>query len=577
MHTRDVQRQARHQQRVEELCAAAIRALSGEADLHFRGQRLHRGRKALPLFAPHLHPDSAKDDFGTFRGAADGLALRLSLSDAALHRRLAPAEPVPYLIFDLLEQIRVESLADPAMPGVARNLAHSFEQWSLAFFNAHLADSETGILLYGVTQMCRARVLAVPVPEAIEDFLESTRAGLAPLIGATLAELRRCRHDQGAYAVHALALARQVAAMLAPADAQEAAARPQGEDGEDIERAAFRLVMQVGKEMPEMVATVATGRSLVLQEAGNDYQVFTRAYDREVNARALARAAELDDCRRRLDQAVAAQRINLPRLARALKALLAQPARDGWDSAQEEGLIDGRRLTQLIASPTERRLFKQERQEAQADCVVSLLIDCSGSMREHVQAVAVLADVLARALEMAGVRSEVLGFTTGAWSGGRAQRDWQRAGRPAHPGRLNELCHIVFKDAKTSWRQGRAGIGALLKADLFRESVDGEAVDWACARLAAREEARKLLIVVSDGCPMDGATQLANDAFYLDNHLQQVVQRHEQRGEVAVFALGVGLDLSPYYSRCHALDLAGAPGNATLDEIVALLGRRVWR
>ena len=573
----EVQLQARHQQRVEELCAAAIRALSGQADLHFRGRRLHRARKALPLYAPHLHPNVDKDDFSTFRGAADGLALRLSLSDAELHRRLLPLEPVQHLVFDVLEQIRVESLADTAMPGVARNLAHSFEQWSLAFVNAGLADTSRGILLYCVTQMCRARVLAVPVPEAIEDLLESTRAGIGPMIGHDTAALRRTRHDQRAYAVHALAIARLVAEMIeSAADEDDGSPRKQ-EDGEDIERAAFRLIMQVGKNMPEQMASVVSGRSRVFESSDDGYRVFTKAYDREVKALELARIGELLQLRERLDQRLAAQRINLPRLARALKALLARPERDGWDSAQEEGLIDGRRLAQLISSPTERRLFKQEHREPLADSVVSLLIDCSGSMREHIEAVAMLADTLARALEMAGVPSEVLGFTTGGWNGGRPQRDWNRAGRPTHPGRLNELCHIVFKDAGTPWRRARTSMGALLKGDLFRESVDGEALDWACARLAGREERRKLLIVVSDGCPMDGATQLANDAFYLDNHLQQVVQRHEQRGEVEVCALGVGLDLSPYYSRCQALDLSEPPGNSVFGEVITLLGQRTRR
>lgn len=574
----EIQVQARHQQRVEELCAAAIRALSGEADLHFRGRRLHRARKALPLYAPHLHPDPGKDDFITFRGAADGLALRLSRSDAELHRRLAPADPVQHLVFDVLEQLRVESLADPAMPGVARNLAHSFEQWSLAFLDSGLADSARGILLYTVVQMCRARVLAVPVPHAIEDLLESTRAGLGPMIGHDMAGLRRARFDQAVYAAHALAIARLVAEMIesAAADEDDGGTR-RNDDGEDIERAAFSLVMQVGKNMPEKMASVVTGRSLVLEGTDDGYRVFTRAYDREVKAVELARTAELQEKREQLDRHIAAQRINLPRLARALKALLARPRRDGWDSAQEEGLIDGRRLAQLINSPTERRLFQQAHREPLADCIVSILIDCSGSMREHAQPVAMLADTLVRALEMAGVPSEVLGFTTGGWNGGRAQRDWVQAGRPAHPGRLNELCHIVFKEARTPWRRGRTGMGALLKGDLFRESVDGEALDWACARLAGREAGRKLLIVVSDGCPMDGATHLANDSFYLDNHLQQVVQRHEQRAEVEVCALGVGLDLSPYYSHCQALDLSAPPGNSVFGEIVAMLGRRVRR
>lgn len=566
-----VQQQTRQQQRIEELCAASIRALSGDANLHFRGSRLHRGRKLLPLYAPHLHPDGERDDFLTYRGAADGLALRLSASDAELHRRLMPTEPVPHLVFDLLEQIRCESLADVAMPGVARNLAHSFEQWSLAFVAAGLADTSRGILLFCVTQMCRARVLTAPVPHAIEDLLESTRAGIGPVIGLEMAGLRRTRHDQQAYAQHALNIARWVANMFDAHREEDEDGGSQLEEGEDIERAAFRLVMQVGKNMPEQMASVVTGRSRVFESTQDRYQVFTRAYDREVAALALARIGELQQLREQLDQRIAAQHINFQRLARALQTLLARPQRDGWDSALEEGRIDGRRLAQLISSPTERRLFKQERQTPLADSVVSILIDCSGSMREHKDAVAVLADSLARALEMAGVPSEVLGFTTGGWNGGRAQRDWLRAGRPVHPGRLNELCHIVFKDARTPWRQARHAMAALLKSDLFRESIDGEALDWASARLAQREEQRKLLIVISDGCPMDSATSLTNDSFYLDNHLQQVVQRLEQQGEIEVVALGVGLDLSPYYSRCQALDLSLPPGNSVFGEIIALL------
>jgi cobaltochelatase CobT len=182
-----------------------------------------------------------------------------------------------------------------------------------------------------------------------------------------------------------------------------------------------------------------------------------------------------------------------------------------------------------------------------------------------------LVDVLARALEQAGVSSEILGFTTGAWNGGRAQRDWIRAGRPAHPGRLNERCHLVFKAAETPWRRARPAIAALLKGDLFREGFDGEAVDWACARLFARPEERKLLLVISDGSPMDGATLLANDAHYLDHHLRDVVARHEQARGVQIAGVGVGLDLSPYYSRSHVLDLGASTGNQIFREITALI------
>jgi cobaltochelatase CobT len=567
---------ARAQQKVEELCAAALRALSGEHDLHYRGRRLHRGRKPLPLYAPHLHPKLEDDDFASFRGAADGFALRLTRSDEALHRRLCPAHPVARLVFEMLEQFRVESLADPAMPGVHANLRHRFEAWLQAFHASGLTDTERGILLFTVAQIARTRVTGEPPLEATEDLMEATRAGIVPLLGHALSGLKRERADQARYAVHALALAQAVAEMLASVDEDEAGA-PTGVEGDDEERAAFSLVMDVDAQVADGVGTVHTGRSLVLDAADAGYRVFTTAYDREHRAAALVRPAQLQEQRAQIDRRIAAQGVNLPRLARDLKSLLAQPAREGWNGAQEEGLIDGRRLAQLIATPTERRLFRTERVEPQCDAVLAFLIDCSGSMREHIESVAMVVDVMARALEMAGVASEVLGFTTGAWNGGRAQRDWIRAGRPAHPGRLNEACHLVFKDADTPWRRARSGIAALLKADLFKEGIDGEAVDWACARLQARAEQHKLLVVVSDGCPMDGATNLANDKHYLDQHLREVVARHEQAGAVQVFGLGVGLDLSPYYSRAQAVELSAMGGQAVFRDLLELLASRRWR
>ena len=198
-------------------------------------------------------------------------------------------------------------------------------------------------------------------------------------------------------------------------------------------------------------------------------------------------------------------------------------------------------------------------------------------MKQHGLALAALVDVLVRALEMAGAATEILGFTTATWNGGRAQRDWHRAGRPTHPGRLNEVRHLVFKDADTPWRHARRGVAALLKADMFREGVDGEAVLWATQRLMDRNEGRKLLLVISDGSPMDSATHLANDSHYLDQHLRDVVSAVESAGAVEIFGIGVALDLSPYYSRSHVLDLEESIGNTLLRELVALLGSHVRR
>ncbi|MES2101125.1 MAG: cobalt chelatase [Pseudomonadota bacterium] len=565
----EAQLRARHQERIEELCAAAIRALSGERDLHFRGRRLHRGRRALPLYAPHLNPSLDSDDFDSFRGAADGFGLRLANSDAKLHARVCPADPVERMVFELLEQFRCEALVPAGMGGVRRNLRHRFEAWSLAFHDAGGIDSARGLLLYTVAQMARSRVTGDAVPEAIEDRLEATRAGISPLIGSALAALKRERANQAAYAPHALEIAQTIGAMLRSAEDESAA------DADELDEdawAAFALLLDSGEEIDDGVATAVSGRSLVLDGADDGYRVFTTAYDREVAAATLVRAELLKDYRERLDRRIAGLGVNIAHLARDLKALLAVPARDGWDGGQEEGHIDGRRLTQLIASPTERRLFRIEREEPRADCLVTILIDCSGSMKEHIESVAVLVDVLVRALEQAGVASEVLGFTTNAWNGGRAQRDWVRAGRPAHPGRLNETCHMVFKDATTGWRRARPAIAALLKADLFREGIDGEALAWAMRRADARTEARKLLLVLSDGSPMDSATNLANDAHYLDHHLKDEVARFEARG-AEIYGVGVGLDLSPYYSRSHVLDLSGAVGSVIFRELIAMIDR----
>ncbi|RSZ47659.1 MULTISPECIES: cobalt chelatase [unclassified Variovorax] len=567
-----MQRRVRQEEQVAELCAGVVRAFSGEPDLHFRGRRLHRGRLALPWFAPHLHPSPDTDDFASFRGVADGLALRLTQSDAALHERLRPEEPVERMLFEMLEQFRVEALAPELMAGMRHNLRHRHEQWSLAFHHSGLTDTARGLLLYAVAQICRARVSGEQVVEETEDMLEATRFALAPLIGHALAGLRKDRTDQAAYAAHARAIARTVATMLHEAgeEGSDAARDPHVDD----KRSVFSLVADMDQEIVERFTTAESGRSAVLDGAGGAYRVFSDAYDREHDAATLARKEVLAGHREKLDRRIAAQGVNIARLARELRALLAEPERDGWDGAQEEGLVDGRRLAQLVASPTERRLFRTERMEPAADCIVTFLIDCSGSMKEHAESVAMMVDVFARALEQAGAASEVLGFTTGAWNGGRPQREWVRAGRPAHPGRLNERCHIVFKAAATPWRRARPAMAALLKADLFREGIDGEAVDWACMRLRQRGEARKLLLVISDGSPMDSATHLANDEHYLDHHLRDVVARQEQRGDIAIAGIGVGLDLSPYYSRSHVLDLATSSGNSIFREVIELMAGR---
>ena len=564
--------QTRQQQRIDDLCAASIRALCGQPGLHFRGRRLYRHHRALPPFSPHLNPQPGTDDFASFRGAADAMALRLRFADAALHRTLGPTEPLPRMLFEMLEQFRVESLAPSDMPGVIHNLRHRFEAWSMAFFNSGMTETSKGILLFTVAQITRSRVTAQPVVEATEDAIEATRMGIVQALGSDLAGLRRQRHDQAAYAQHALAIAQMIADQI---QSQDPAPDDQAQLSDDEPDALdFNLWMDFeGDGADETPALASKGSSAQLGDSTDDYRVFTREFDTEVHASTLLRAEQLREFRERLDATVERQGLSLSRWVRELQSVLAIPLREGWVDGQEAGRIDGRRLSQLIASPTERRLFCTEPEVPLVACACTFLIDCSGSMRAHIESVAVLVGVLARAMEQLGVHTEVLGFSTNAWNGGRAHRQWVRAGRPPHPGRLNETAHLIFKDSDTPWRQARHAMGALLKSELFREGVDGEALRWAAQRLERHTDVRRLLVVISDGSPTDGATALANDEHYLDHDLSNVVAEIEAQGRVEVFGLGVGLDLSPYYRRHRVLDLSNSVTQQVLRESVGLLAK----
>lgn len=574
------QQQARRQQRVEELCAASIRAISGQPDLHFRGKRLYQGESSLPMNAPHHRIDTATAPFVDCRAAADGMALRLLYSDAELHKARCPVKPIARLVFELLEQLRVEALVPEQLSGMAANLEQRFERWSHDFYTSGSAEGSSGIFLYTVAQMCWARLNARQVLEETEDFIESTRFSLASSMGTALAGLRRNRHDQAAYIPHALAIAELIDNIIESQRAGQSATKNDSSDDDDDEaQQGFALLLDFDQDGDDNdgFASARTGISKAFGENQQGYKVYTIAHDREVVAATLVRAEQLEEYRQRLDSGIAEQGVNVQRIARHLAAVLATPQRDDWLYGEEEGRIDGRRLAQLVTSPTERRLFYQERQRPVADCVVSLLIDCSGSMRHQSEPVAMLADILIRALDMIGASSELLGFTTNTWNGGKPYKEWMRQGRPAYPGRLNETCHLVFKEADRGWRRSRRNIAALLKGDLYREGIDGEAVEWACTRLLARSESRKILIVISDGCPADSATNLTNDPFYLDNHLKQVLARRERQGEVDILGLGVGLDLSPFYRHCLATDMSQVLDTHLFEEIVQLIRHRKRR
>ena len=378
--------------------------------------------------------------------------------------------------------------------------------------------------------------------------------------------MRRHRQNQAEFIPHALALSQWVGRTVRTAQAEVASGATHARRRNGF---GLRLHFQSSDAATPPVAT--SGDSRTWNANAQRYRVFTRAYDREVEADSLVRAAQLTEFRAQMDEEVIQAGFNIPRLARFFHRALALPQRDGWRFAQEEGHIDGSRLAQLVSDPQEKSIFKDEMQRPGISCAVAILLDCSGSMKAHAKAVSLLVDVLGRALDMAGVAVEILGFSTGAWNGGRARKDWQRAGQPAMPGRVNETLHLVFKSGAQPWRRGRRGIAALRRPDLFREGIDGEAVEWACQRLQQLPAKRRILMVVSDGCPMDTATHQCNDEHYLDQHLKQVVAAHDRTGDVQICGLGVGLDLGLFYRRRLALNLADTLDESTLQAVAELL------
>jgi cobaltochelatase CobT len=559
----------KQQQQVSELCGASIRALTGNSGLRHRGRSLFLDGVRVNTGAPHSSPDPVQDSFHSHRGAADGVAMRLLHSDAELHQKMAPESPLARLIFDLLEQLRVETLVADEHPGIRSNLYNRFCEWSRRFHNDGHTDGEIGILFYTIAQIVWSRLSGNPTLEESDDLIEVTRGQITPVIGHALLHLKMSKHDQVTFAEHALEIANILDHSLTTLMQS-----PNSDSRVDNEKELARIALSIDdsdETEDSNIATVVTGSSKVLEQHSQQYQVFNRQFDRVISAASQVRDTELREFREKLDAMIFHQGINVPRLARQISQLLATPRRDGWLFGEEEGLIDGRRLTQVIESPGERRIFRKDQYRYKNDCMVTFLIDCSGSMKQSIDYVSMMVDIFSRALDQSEIACEILGFTTGNWNGGRAYQDWLAQGRPAYPGRLNESCHLIFKKASSRWRRARRDIAALLKTVNFREGLDGEAVDWACGRMQQRDESRKILMVISDGSPMDSATSLANDEFYLDNHLKNTVDRLDRRRGVEIYGIGVGLGLTPYYQHSLAIDLSESLSNHVFTQILQMI------
>ena len=555
---------------IERHCAATIRALSGHPRAEYRRELLFEDGRGVDLYSPHLAADVVNHSLERCRGIADAMALRLEHTDFELHRSLQPKDEIGRMVFDILEQMRAESLAPKDMKGLQRNLDRAFHEWCRESRRSGLTENELGLLIYSVIQVVRARLVSEQQEEEVEDLIESTRFKLAPLIGDQLAQLHAMRFDQAAYAKLALTISSAVSEMA------RAAA---GEDlDHEVSKTRHRLLMPRQHESDDRYVeggAAGVGQTLGVEDEGDPYPVFCRDFDREVEGRSLYRLAQRTSLRQQLDKLVSAQAVSAPRLAQRLMNLFAVFQRSGWNFGEEEGYLDGRRLSQLAANSSYTRVFKQQRYTPWCDTVVTFLLDNSGSMkRQRFEAVAVMVDIYSRALELAGIRSEILGFTTGGWTGGESIKAWRAAGMPSLPGRLNDRLHIVYKDADTSWRRARYSIASLLNTNHFREGLDGEALEWAAQRLRLMNESRKCLVVISDGAPMDSATAHYNDEFFLERHLKQVVTKLERDPAIELTAIGIALDMGEFFSRSVALDLTGTLGNRVFRALEDLYGTR---
>ncbi len=539
-----------------------------------------------------------RKEIAIIRGHADSIALMISAHDAKLHASLSPPSGNAKAAFDSVERARVEALGALRMRGVAKNLtaklANRYERLPDRDIDRQDAPLEDALAL-----MVRERLTGAKPPRGANGIVDVWKQWVDDRAGTLLERLEGSVDDQAAFSklmrdvLVALDLMEgpvenaqdednsegnedQEAAGQGSEDQQEENSQPseaeaeeteasEGQEENDLAQVAdkdYSPGEQDGDEQPQ--APPRRPNSSVLDSPENfGYQVFSRRFDEFVSAETLCDTDELERLRSFLDKQLSTLHVAVSRLANRLqRRLLAQQSR-AWDFDLEEGILDTARLSRVMTDPFQPLSFKRERDTTFRDTVVTLLLDNSGSMRGRpIMVAACCADILARTLERCGVKVEILGFTTRQWKGGQAREQWLAAGKPANPGRLNDLRHIIYKAADTPWRRARRNLGLMMREGLLKENIDGEALAWAHSRMLARPEQRRIIMMISDGAPVDDSTLSVNSGTYLERHLRQVIHEIENYSPVELIAIGIGHDVTRYYRRAvtitDAEELAGA-------------------
>jgi cobaltochelatase CobT len=543
------------------------------------------------------------------RGLADSFALRLACHNDALHRRLAPQSAPARALFDAVEQARVEAIGSRRMQGVASNITAMLDDRYHRSPFAEARTREEAPLEEAVAMLARERMTGLEPPRGAARLVELWRPFIEEKAGADLDQLGAALLDQRAYA----RLVRKVLSSLglandADADGEESdeetedktlPEQPDETEGEgedqstqdsmqrdaadettdDADEGAIDTVEAPSSELEdegeagdaEEAAETRPPQPQAAERRGPDYKAYTTRFDEIIDAEELCDADELQRLRDYLDKQLQNLHSVVARLANRLqRRLMAQQSRS-WEFDLEEGVLDTARLPRVIIDSQQPLSFKQEKDMAFRDTTVTLLIDNSGSMRGRpITVAATCADILARTLERCGVKVEILGFTTRAWKGGQSRESWLQAAKPANPGRLNDLRHLIYKSADAPWRRARKNLGLMMREGLLKENIDGEALDWAHQRLLGRPEQRKILMMISDGAPVDDSTLSVNPGNYLERHLRYVIEEIETRSPVELIAIGIGHDVTRYYRRAVTIVDAEELGGAMTEKLAEL-------
>ena len=594
----------------KDVLSGTARAITRDAkvEVGFSPDTPHAGGKAIKVPTPGRALPA--DQVALARGFADAYALKLRHHNPKVHAHSAPGEAVARAVFDAVEQARVESIGSRAMEGVRANLNHALDLRlkSDAIRRARSADEVP--LSTALALKVRERLTGQPIPKDAAPGVAMVDQWIEDKAGSDLDALAMAIDDQRAFQKLTTAMLEHLQLIDAdvPPDTEEPESQDEGEDQEDQQEegesgqeesgdsdmnAEARAEDQGGDTEEgetdysdefdadsddgaddmgeEGMMPVRPNRPMSDLPPGFDYKPYTVKYDEIVTPEELCDEDELVRLRGFLDQQLVSLQGAVTKLANRLqRRLMAQQSRS-WDFDQEEGLLDAARLARIVIDPTRSLSYKIERDTEFRDTVVTLLIDNSGSMRGRpISIAAISADIMARTLERCGVKTEILGFTTRAWKGGQAREEWLAAGRPPMPGRLNDLRHIIYKKADDPWRRARKNLGLMMREGLLKENIDGEALLWAHARLIARSEERRILMVISDGAPVDDSTLSVNSGTYLERHLRQVIDWIENRSPVQLVAIGIGHDVTRYYRRAVTIMDAEQLGGTMVEQLAGL-------